>query len=349
MTEFTRRLLKWYRHAGRHDLPWQKHVTPYRVWVSEIMLQQTQVSTVIPYYERFMREYPVLDKLAGADLDTVLHYWSGLGYYSRARNLHRAAQIVMRDHKGQVPGDMEQLLALPGIGRSTAGAILALSMNQVHPILDGNVRRVLCRYHAIREWPGEAATEQRLWRLAERHTSRDRPADYTQAIMDLGALLCTRSRPDCSNCPLRGACRAHRLGAQQELPRKRPRKQVPVRHTAFVMIETTAGELLLQKRPPTGIWGGLWGFPECPADTDIPAWLQSRFGLQVNAIRKEPCVRHTFTHFQLDITPVRMQLLSPPERIRDEPDLCWFRPIGDNKPLGMAAPVRKLMDTYYRL
>jgi A/G-specific adenine glycosylase len=343
MTEFSRRLLEWHARAGRHGLPWQRNVTPYRVWISEIMLQQTQVNTVIPYFERFMDRFPDVASLADADLDAVLNLWSGLGYYSRARNLHRTARVIQRELKGGFPVSIDKWLELPGIGRSTAGAILALSMNQAHPVLDGNVQRVLCRYYAIRVWPGERATGQRLWRMAEKLVDRDRPAVYTQAIMDLGATLCTRVNPDCQACPVRSGCRARRLGLQRELPRRKPSKTLPVKRAAFVMVENAAGEILLQKRPPAGIWGGLWGFPECPLDADIARWLEENYGLRAASLRYTPRLRHTFSHFHLEITPVRVQLQSRRHLARDADDLYWFRPAGDNRLIGLAAPVRKLI------
>ncbi|OGT82923.1 MAG: A/G-specific adenine glycosylase [Gammaproteobacteria bacterium RIFCSPLOWO2_12_FULL_52_10] len=346
MADFSFRLLDWYAVSGRHDLPWQQHVTPYRVWVSEIMLQQTQVSTVIPYYERFMQRFPEISGLAEADLDAVLHIWSGLGYYSRARNLHRTAGIVMREFAGHFPDTIAQLLALPGIGRSTAGAILALSMNQAQPILDGNVKRVLCRYYAIQAWPGEPATTQELWRLAEQLVARDQPAAYTQAMMDLGAMLCTRTNPDCNACPLQSGCQARQLGLQQVLPVRKPRPSLPVKQAAFLIIAKATGEILLQRRPPAGVWGGLWGFPECSVETDISAWLHKEYGLLAASIRFAPSLRHTFTHFHLDITPVRVQLQAPQDRVRDTEDLYWYKLTGDNRLLGMATPVRELISRY---
>ncbi|MFQ5660989.1 MAG: A/G-specific adenine glycosylase [Gammaproteobacteria bacterium] len=344
MSDFTRQLLAWHRHYGRHDLPWQQAVTPYRVWVSEIMLQQTQVRTVIPYFQRFMQRFSDVHSLAGADPDEVLHLWTGLGYYSRARNLHKAAQIVSAEFNGELPADMEQLVNLPGIGRSTAGAILSLSLNQAHPILDGNVKRILCRYHAISGWPGTRQVEKQLWQLAENHTPRRRVAAYNQAIMDLGATVCRRSRPLCETCPLGADCQAMREDLQQALPQKKPGKIVPVRQTGFAVIERDHGELLLQKRPPTGIWGGLWCFPECPLDSDIRHWVENRFGYEVDAVHYEAVIHHRFSHFRLDITPVRMKLTSAVNGIRESDDLYWYKPGEGNKPLGMAAPVKKLVE-----
>ena len=257
------RLVHWHARHGRRHLPWQRNPTPYRVWVSEIMLQQTRVGVVIAYYERFMARFPALADLADAPLDDVLALWSGLGYYSRARNLHRAAVLVRDRHDGQMPCDTAALVALPGIGRSTAGAILALSHGDRHPILDGNVKRVLCRYHGIEGWPGRGAIERTLWTLAERHTPHEGVAAYTQAVMDLGATLCVRSRPLCSLCPIEAGCTARRDGTQARIPAPRPRRAVPHRQTAFLVLRDASGALLLERRPPSGIWGGLWCFPEC--------------------------------------------------------------------------------------
>ena len=347
LSDFSNKILNWYDNCGRHDLPWQQHPTVYRVWISEIMLQQTQVSTVIPYYHRFMQRFPDVSVLALADVDEVLHLWSGLGYYSRARNLHRTAAIVVNEYQGVFPETVEELQKLPGIGRSTAGAILSLGLNQPHPVLDGNVKRVLCRYNSIKGWPGSGPVEKQLWTLAGQLLSVDRPAAYTQAIMDLGATVCVRSFPLCNDCPVSPGCLACKQGLQNELPHKREKKKPPVKQLHFIMIEGADGEILLQKRPPAGIWGGLWGFPECPLETDLVSWVHEKFGYSVNSITYEPELKHTFTHFQLRINPVRMRLESAPAGIRDSDDLYWFKPGGSNKTLGMAAPVKKLIENVF--
>ena len=346
MPDFPKRILAWYDKSGRHNLPWQQQPTPYRVWISEVMLQQTQVNTVIPYYLRFMQRFPDVATLARADVDEVLHLWSGLGYYSRARNLHRAAGIIAGEYQGAFPETVAELQQLPGIGRSTAGAILSLSRNQAHPVLDGNIKRVLCRYYGIQGWPGEGTVARQLWRLAEQLLVTERPAAYTQAMMDLGATVCIRSKPLCHDCPASEDCVANRQGLQQVLPHRRSRKSLPVKQLQFIMIEGTNGEIMLQKRPPAGIWGGLWGFPECPPGQDAVAWVSERFGYCINAVSYEPLVKHTFTHFQLQITPVRMKLESAPAGVCDRDDLYWFKPGGDNKLLGMAAPVKKLIENF---
>ena len=245
------------------------------------MLQQTQVATVLSYFGPFVRRFPDVDALAAAEVDEVLHLWSGLGYYARARNLHRAARAVCERHGGELPGDIEGLTGLPGIGRSTAGAILALSRDERHPILDANVQRVLCRYHAIDGWPGESPVRKRLWTLAERHTPRSEVAAYTQAIMDLGATLCVRRRPVCALCPLESGCRARAERRQHELPAPRPKRERPQRRTAFLILRDAEGAFLLERRPPSGVWGGLFGFPECPPDPDVRAACEQRFGVEV--------------------------------------------------------------------
>ena len=342
MNKLARKLLKWHKNFGRHDLPWQKMVNPYRVWVSEIMLQQTQVKTVIPYYQRFMQHFPDLQSLSAAPIDDVLHLWSGLGYYARGRNLHKAARIIFAEHAGKFPVDIDTLITLPGIGRSTAGAILALSHEQRHPILDGNVKRVLTRYHGIIGWPGDKAIEDKLWLIAETETPKTNIADYTQAIMDLGATVCDRNRPACQSCPLAVDCYANTHNLHSELPGRKKKKALPIKQTIFAIIENKQGEVLLQKRPPTGIWGGLWSLPECPIDADIPAWLNNLFGSKVSGLTALPSLRHTFSHFHLDIHPYRARLRTNDFGIRDDDTICWYKPDKNNR-LGMAAPVKKLL------
>ena len=307
-TPFAGRLIEWYARHGRKNLPWQRDPTPYRVWVSEIMLQQTRVGVVIGYYERFMARFPDLAALADAPLDDVLGLWTGLGYYSRARNLHRAAAVVRDRHGGAMPRDLDALVALPGIGRSTAGAILALSHGDRHPILDGNVKRVLCRYHGIGGWPGEGRVERTLWELAERHTPHEDVAAHTQAIMDLGATLCLRSRPLCAMCPLEADCAARREGAQARYPAPRPRRETPRRETAFLVLRDPGGALLLERRPPAGIWGGLWCFPECAPGADVEAVCRSRFGVRPAATTALAPIAHGFTHFKLDVYPILVEV-----------------------------------------
>jgi len=340
--DFAVRLLAWHARHGRHDLPWQRRRTPYRVWVSEIMLQQTQVATVIPYYRRFMARFPGVKALADAPLDEVLHLWTGLGYYARARNLHKAAQTLRDRHGGRFPRDFDAVAALPGIGRSTASAVLALALGQRHPILDGNARRVLARHGAVKGWPGDKRVEARLWTLAEAHTPRRRLADYTQAIMDLGATLCTRVRPRCAECPVAGDCRAHARGRETAYPSTRPRKELPVRRTRMLLVRQ-AGAVLLERRPPAGIWGGLWGFPEIAADADPLAWCRARFGAAPRTAHPRPLLRHTFSHFHLDIEPVEIALIGT-AAVQDGGESRW-QPLGETPRLGLAAPVKRLLDS----
>lgn len=337
-------LLPWFDLHGRKDLPWQRDINPYRVWVSEIMLQQTQVVTVIPYYERFLARFPDVGTLAAADIDAVLHLWSGLGYYARARNLHRCAQIVRDEFGGHFPTDIETLHSLPGIGRSTAGAILAIALGQRHPILDGNVKRVLTRYHAIGEWPGQTDTERRLWELATAHTPAERVRDYTQAIMDLGATVCTRSRPACSRCPLAQDCQAHAAGNPGDYPARRPRKEKPVRETAMLVLQNEEGSILLLRRPPTGIWGGLWSLPELPADIapeDARAWCRESLRVDIGELRAGTALQHEFTHFTLRMLP-----LSAPARLLDgvmeDSGRVWYNPAHSDA-YGMPAAIRRLL------
>lgn len=293
-------VLAWYRQHGRHDLPWQQNTTPYRVWVSEIMLQQTQVATVIPYYLRFMQHYPNVEALAAASQDEVLHLWTGLGYYARGRNLHKAAGIIVREHGGVFPDTQDQLAALPGIGRSTAGAILALGHGKRGVILDGNVKRVLCRFHAITEWSGTTATQRLLWKLADAATPAAEVAAYTQAIMDLGATVCRRGKPACHACPLQENCQALASGQAATLPVSKPRKVLPEKRAIMVMY-VHDDAVLLQQRDSSGLWGGLWGLPELANEEALATWLRAH---HTKLSERWPTLRHTFSHFHLDIQPV---------------------------------------------
>lgn len=339
---FADRLLAWYEAYGRHDLPWRRTRDPYAVWVSEIMLQQTQVATVLPYYRRFMAAFPTVDRLAAAPLDQVLACWSGLGYYARARHLHAAARIVRSDHGGRLPPDPEALQQLPGIGRSTAGAILALAFDRPAPILDGNVKRVLCRHRAVDGWPGERTVERRLWDLAGRLVPRHRAADYTQAIMDLGAVVCSRVRPRCAECPVAADCLARRHGAQADYPRTRPRPHRPLREVAMVLARDPRGRVLLARRPPAGLWGGLWSLPEYDPGEDVAAWCRARLGLRVVRQQAWPPLEHGFTHFRLRIRPLLADV-SEATRIMETHPSLWYNP-GRPLPGGIAAPVRRLLD-----
>lgn len=337
---FTAPLLEWFVHHGRRHLPWQRDLTPYRVWVSEIMLQQTQVATVIPYYDRFMTRFPEVQALAAAPIDEVLHLWTGLGYYARGRNLHRAAQQIVRDHGGVFPDTLATVQSLPGIGRSTAGAILAISMSQRHPILDGNVKRVLTRYFGVAGFPGEAKIERRLWELADACTPAQHAGDYTQAIMDLGATVCVRSRPLCAACPVTASCMARRQGRQSELPTRRPRKDRPLREAFAVLLLRDDGKVLLEKRPPTGLWGGLWAFPQFDAHVLASQWLSDRYG-SVAPTRCETYV-HGFTHFDLHLQPLLVPVTATSRGVQDDPRHLWYDPQQPSK-IGLTKPVVELI------
>jgi len=342
-SRFSDDLLRWWDKHGRKDLPWQHQPTPYRVWVSEIMLQQTQVATVIPYFQRFMTRFPTVESLADAAVDEVLHHWSGLGYYARARNLHKAAQIIRERHGGVLPLDIADTMELPGIGRSTAGAILALAAGQVHPILDGNVKRVLARLHAVEGWPGDKKIENQLWQLAERHTPERRVAHYTQAIMDLGATLCIRGRALCERCPVRAHCLAFAQDRVKEFPAAKARGALPIRRTRLLLVRNAAATVLLMKRPPSGIWGGLWSPPECGVEDDIADWCRRRLGCEVREESRWPPLRHTFSHFHLDIHPVLLRISGAGRAVMDDAESVWYNP-AKPKNLGLAAPVQRLLN-----
>jgi A/G-specific adenine glycosylase len=341
VTEFSTRLLAWFDEHGRKDLPWQTPQDPYRTWVSEIMLQQTQVQTVIPYFERFIQRFPDVTALANAARDEVLAHWSGLGYYARARNLHRAAQVIRDDHGGVFPATFDEVVALPGIGRSTAGAILALSMDQHHAILDGNVKRVLARHEAIAGWPGTTAVAKRLWEVAERNTPRERVADYTQAIMDLGATVCTRSNPACERCPVATDCRALSSGSVTELPGRKPRKDKPLRTTTMVLA-CHDGQVYLERRPESGIWGGLWSLPEVNG-TSVADWCRERLAREPGEPEEWQVLRHSFSHYDLDIRPIVVRIGAPLSKVADFADARWH-PLDNDPPGGIAAPVSTLIE-----
>lgn len=335
-------VLAWFDRSGRKHLPWQQDPTPYRVWVSEIMLQQTQVATVIPYYQRFMQRFPDVHALAAAPIDEVLHLWTGLGYYARARNLHRAAQQIVAEHAGVFPDTLEAVQSLPGIGRSTAGAILALSMSQRHPILDGNVKRVLTRCFGIEGFPGEVAIERKLWTLADECTPAERVASYTQAMMDLGATVCVRSRPLCAACPVSAQCIARAEGTQSTLPTPRPKKARPERTAFVVMAVREDGCVLLEKRPPAGIWGGLWTFPQFEDRAVADAWIEAQHGrVKIDDL---PPYTHSFTHFDLMLQPLMVRGAQRAQRVADADRYCWYDPAEPAK-IGLAKPVVDLIGT----
>ena len=337
-----KKILRWFELHGRKDLPWQINPTPYRVWISEIMLQQTQVATVIPYYARFMEAFPDPVALANANMDDVLHHWSGLGYYARARNLHKAATIIRDDNDGKFPRSFDDVVALPGIGRSTAGAILALSRGQHHSILDGNVKRVLARFHTVAGWPGKASVAKELWCHAAQHTPKRDVAAYTQAIMDLGATVCTRSKPKCNICPLSKDCAAHRLGAETDFPGRREARAKPLKKTQMILLHSSVA-IYLERRPPTGIWGGLWSLPELAIEENADTWCQEKLEANPASLTQWQTVRHSFTHFDLDIEPIVVRIDGVSSKVADTDDEIWYE-FQSPQVVGMATPVSGLIE-----
>ena len=343
MLDFTRNLLAWFKKQGRKDLPWQQNKTAYRVWISEIMLQQTQVKTVIPYYLRFIEQFPDVKTLASASLDSVLALWAGLGYYTRARNLHKTALIIQNNYHGKFPSDVEKMIELPGIGRSTASAILAFSEKQALTILDGNVKRVLARLHAVSGWPGKPEVEKKLWAIAETYTPTSRYiVDYTQAIMDLGATLCTRSKPKCSECPVSKECLAFAKNETALFPNPSPKKLLPTKRTFFLLLKNQKNEILLERRPEAGIWGGLWSLPETTTP-DLPFSYLNNYGLSAkNKTQVLDPIKHTFSHFKLIATPIQHLVKSTPTRAMSNTLILWHNP-HDLLPKGVPAPIKKLL------
>jgi len=340
--QFNQQVLTWFHQQGRKHLPWQQNKTPYSVWISEIMLQQTQVNTVIPYYQRFMASFPSISALANADEDSVLHHWTGLGYYARARNLHKSAKIIRDDYHGSFPESIEDVIALPGIGRSTAGAILSLSLNKHHAILDGNVKRVLARCYTVDGYTGQAKFEKTMWPLAEVLTKAKDVQHYNQAMMDLGAMVCTRSKPKCEICPVLSGCLAFAGNEQKNYPQKKPKKTTPVRSTIMV-IPRIENNVLMEKRPPSGIWGGLWCFLEISSLTELPALLAANNLNELNKFELEP-FRHTFSHFHLDISPIIVNCtLAQQKEINDHGQQKWYD-LTTKASVGFAASTDKLIN-----
>ncbi|NOQ14652.1 MAG: A/G-specific adenine glycosylase [Methyloprofundus sp.] len=337
---FQQNLLSWFDQSGRKDLPWQHPATAYRVWISEIMLQQTQVVTVIPYFNKFIRQYPDIQTLANAPLDEVLSLWAGLGYYARARNLHKTAGII--DQANQFPDSLEGLETLPGIGRSTAGAILSIAFAKSQPILDGNVRRVLARFRAIQGWTGGTQVNKQLWQISTLYTPLVRVADYTQAIMDLGATVCTRSKPSCHECPLQSGCLALQQQRVHELPTPKPSKKIPVKQSVFIIAINKDKQILLEKRAPTGIWGGLWSVPELASDTELDTWLQLK---SMTLIKQQHLAirRHTFSHYHLDYQPIVLYVDNLINNVMEAEKGLWYKH-QQTENIALPAPVKQLFD-----
>lgn len=341
---FVARLLHWFDDHGRHDLPWQHPRTPYRVWLSEIMLQQTQVGTVIPYFLKFLDVFPTLPDLAAASNDAVMAQWAGLGYYARARNLHAAAQRCVELHDGELPRDFDALHALPGIGRSTAGAILSQAWNDRFAILDGNVKRVLTRYHGIEGFPGLPVIEKQLWAVAEAHAAQvpaSRMVDYTQAQMDLGASVCSRSRPACVICPLQATCVARREGRNDQLPTPKPGKTLPEREAVALLLRDARGRVLLQKRPDTGIWAQLWTLPQADSGVALQDWFDAHIEGSLDDAEPLPVLEHTFSHYRLHL----QVLVATVQGLRNEAEGLRWVAAEELATLGLPAPIRKLLET----
>jgi A/G-specific adenine glycosylase len=342
MDSFARNLLQWHEIHGRKDLPWQVEPTPYAVWVSEIMLQQTQVATVIPYYLRFMEAFPHVLTLANAPVDQVLQHWSGLGYYARARNMYKAACEIRDRHHGRFPQNFDDVIALPGIGRSTAAAIMALACGERHAILDGNVKRVLARYHAVSAWPGNSAVAATLWRHADQHTPEVMTASYTQAIMDLGATVCTRANPACFVCPVADGCQAFEHGRTADFPGRRGKKAKPLRKT-HMALACYGGDVYLERRPASGIWGGLFSLPEFAWERQLLDWCRERLQARPVEIERWTTLRHSFSHYHLDIKPVALHLDTVADEVADGGSGIWYN-YREAPDFGVAAPVMKLIE-----
>lgn len=343
---FAETVLIWFQQHGRKNLPWQQDITPYRVWVSEVMLQQTQVATVIPYYQNFMQTFPNVSALANADQDNVLQYWAGLGYYSRARNLHKAAQQVQQEFSGVVPDTLEGLIQLSGIGRSTAGAILSLAYQQAQPILDGNVKRVLTRYHAVSGWTGKSAVQKELWLLAKQHLpvnsepSKDN-ANYTQAMMDLGATVCTRSKPTCLLCPLKLDCKSLQQGNPSDYPTPKPKKVIPDRQAIMLLVMNEDNQVLLVKRPTPGIWGGLWSLPQFDDENAVNLWYEKHYGKKLSNTNDIAPFSHTFSHFRLHVQSLQVNQPIIAKGIMEDQDILWYNS-ATNFTGGLPTPITKL-------
>ncbi len=343
MPTIATKLIRWQTQHGRHHLPWQGTRDPYAIWLSEIMLQQTQVITVIPYYQRFIQRFPSIEHLALASQDDVLACWSGLGYYSRARNLSHAAQIIRQYYQNKFPQRVELIQQLPGIGRSTAAAIAVFAFGQYAAILDGNVKRVFTRYFGIDGYPGKADVQKQLWHKANaclpEKAANQSIETYTQALMDLGSTVCTRSKPDCTSCPLQHNCVAHQENRTDKLPSPKPRKQLPKKETIFLML-TKQNKILLEKRPSSGIWGGLWCPFEISTSENTIVYCQQTYGLEVKPLGNISPLDHTFTHFKLKIHPHLLQVVSPNDALQQKGK--WMT-LDDALESAIPTPVRKLL------
>lgn len=339
---FHNHLIAWFKQHGRTTLPWQQSPTPYHIWISEIMLQQTQVKTVIPYFNRFITRFPNIQSLTFASIDDIMALWAGLGFYSRARNLHACAKVILRDHGGQFPDEIIALQNLPGIGRSTAGAILAFGFQKRASILDANVKRIHTRIHAIKGFVNDKKIEKKLWAIAETYTPRSNISEYTQAIMDLGALVCTPKQPSCHCCPMNKLCQAHKLGCETDFPQKKPAKTRPVR-VIFLLLLKYGNKIMLEKRPPVGIWSNLFSLPEYDGERKtIRSFIKKQYALHLLNQKNLPSFRHTFSHFHLDITPILIKVSPIKEILKDQNQIIWQNKQELTKK-GLPQPIKKLL------
>jgi A/G-specific adenine glycosylase len=340
---FSSHILAWYTQHGRKHLPWQQKPNAYRIWVSEIMLQQTQVVTVIPYFNKFMERFPSLKALADATEDEVLQYWAGLGYYARGRNLLKAAKLLRDKGYTDLPNDRELLNELPGIGRSTAAAIVAAAYGTRAAILDGNVKRVLTRFFAIPGWPDQKQVSEQLWNLSDQLTPAQNVREYNQAMMDLGATLCVRTKPQCGICPLQSRCAGLAEGEPTVYPHKKPTKQNPLRRRIFLIVENAKQEILLERRPPTGIWGGLWSFPEFEEKEHALDWLEQQLAIAKFTQQEWPILRHQFSHFTLEIVPLHIVVKSHKPVMMSNAARQW-QCAKESLNLGLATPIKRLLE-----
>lgn len=346
LQQFTHPLLDWFDHHGRQNLPWQQARDAYRVWVSEIMLQQTQVKTVISYFNRFIQRFPTIDSLALAPEDEVLAHWSGLGYYSRARNLHKTAVIIHSEFQSIFPSEMEQLIKFPGIGRSTAAAIISLAFNKPAAILDGNVKRVLSRYFLIAGALKLASVDKKLWQLANECISLHRCCDYTQAIMDLGAMCCTVKNPDCTNCPLQTSCLAKQHNEVTNYPTLSPKRKLPTKHQQFLLLYCEQSKLIyLEKNPPIGLWGGLWCLPSIDMSQCPTSYIMQTYQLQTNNVREIMTIKHSFSHFHLHIKALCLQTNRLSSTVAEQPGQ-WFA-MNQTTSLGLAKPISSIINHFF--
>lgn len=337
---FSENLLNWYQKFGRKDLPWRKQISAYRVWLSEIMLQQTQVTTVLPYFEKFIKKFPTVTDLATADLDEILTLWAGLGYYARARNLHKCAQMISAELNGKFPQTIEELIKLPGVGLSTAGAMMSIAFKTPAPILDGNVKRILARQFCIPGYPGNAKTAKQFWQASESLLPKKQANDFTQAMMDLGALVCTKSKPKCEICPVNTNCQAFATHSISNYPEKKPKK-ILLTHEKLFLIVRCKQKILVEKRPAEGIWGSLFSLPEAPINTDVKLWCLQKFNIVPKYIEKLTSFKHSFTHFHLILDPILIEFAHLPKQLMQS-NLSW-QAINDLDKIGLPTPIKNIL------